>query len=61
MVVENTNIQIDPSGLFTRLIAVVARSNTVEECFEYELTLFLKTLLCGKPINQTLLKLSHMM
>ena len=38
MVVENTNIQIDPTSLFTRLIAVVDRSNTVEECFEYELT-----------------------
>ena len=38
LVVQDTNVQIDPYGLFTRLIAVVERSKTVEECFEFELT-----------------------
>ena len=38
LVIQDTNVQIDPYGLFTRLIAVVERSNTVEECFEFELT-----------------------
>ena len=38
LVVQETNVQIDPFGLFTRLITVVECSNIVEAYFEFELT-----------------------
>ena len=55
LIVQDTNVQIDPYGLFTRLIAVVERSDTVEECFEFELAHESTSLVhsCEKLINLT--------